>query len=41
MGDFAANRVVAFLWETGATHGNITVKSDQQRAIFALVREFA
>ena len=38
-GEFIAKRVVAFMKEIGADQGDITIKSDQEPALIALVRE--
>ena len=38
-GEFIAKRVVAFMKEIGAGQGDITIKSDQEPALIALVRE--
>ena len=38
-GEFIAKRVVAFMKESGADQGDITIKFDQELALIALVRE--
>ena len=38
-GEFIAKRVVAFMKEIGADQGDITIKSSQESALIALVRE--
>ena len=38
-GEFIAKSVVAFMKEIGADQGDITIKSDQEPALIALVRE--
>jgi hypothetical protein len=38
-GNFIARRVVAFMKEVGCEHGDITVKSDQEPAMKAIINE--
>ncbi len=38
-GSFIAKRILAFMREVGSEHGTITVKSDQEPAMRAIVKE--